>query len=303
MPSWIRNIPETWANRDGWRTDIALSTLQSSAYTVAEFRLANGSRVRIPMEEMRRALSTANVRNNGMVGPFNVNPGDETVNGRRVSMELVDTQPTVEVERQIPTTVTPELLNDDGSFIEFGAFLVRYRRPALSEDDLRTAHRALRKMYSRRRLEPAASETPQDDDVGSATTAAEASTAELKTSQRNWFSALAKAYKRRDRVVLKDDAGLGVDPRHQTLFMMAVRAKLSMNEITAACIALGMAVAGIGLVVAAIIDPEPTSKLGLMVGGGIALIATGGLAAIRILVNVKPPSVRVSPKGFEIRWD
>jgi hypothetical protein len=85
---WIRNIPETWANSKGWRTDIALSTLSSSTYDPAEFHLEDGTRIKIPMEEMRRVLRTANIRQNRMVGPFNVNPHDGTVNGNTVEMEI-----------------------------------------------------------------------------------------------------------------------------------------------------------------------------------------------------------------------
>jgi len=125
----------------------------------------------------------------------------------------------------------------------------------------------------------------------------------VRTSQPKWFSELATAYKQRVSAFLTDDASVGVDPLNETLFMMAVRAKLGINDITAACIALGMAAAGIAFIVAAILDPEPTSKLSLLVAGGLVLVLTGGGAAINILVRIKPPSVRVGPKGFEINWD
>jgi hypothetical protein len=120
------------------------------------------------MEDMRRALSAASIRNNGMVGPFNVNPLDRTVNGHRVSMELIHPHSGVTAERQLPTSVTAELLNDDGSFIAFGAFLTRYRRPPLSDDDLRAAYRALRDMHaksSNSRTIPEASATQFESDL------------------------------------------------------------------------------------------------------------------------------------------
>jgi hypothetical protein len=158
MPAWTRNVPETWANTDGWRTDIALATLQGAAYDVAEFRLANGTRVRIPMKDMRQALSSASVRSNGMVGPFNVNPQERTVNGFRVSMQVMNELGTGAAERQIPTSVTAELLNEDGSFIDFGSFLARYRRPAVSDDNLRTAYRTLRDMQTKSRNLPTAAD-------------------------------------------------------------------------------------------------------------------------------------------------
>jgi hypothetical protein len=103
------------------------------------------------MEEMRRALRTAHIRTNRMVGPFNVNPHEQTVNGERVTMEIrgqahYERPPEV---RQIPVSITADLLGEDGSFIPFSLFLVRYRRPALSDDDLHKAHRALQNLYDK----------------------------------------------------------------------------------------------------------------------------------------------------------
>lgn len=125
----------------------------------------------------------------------------------------------------------------------------------------------------------------------------------LRASQAKWLPLLAKAYKDKAPLMLRDDAQLGIDPIHESLFMMGVRAKLSVNEMTAVCVALGMAAAGVALVVLAVIDPEPTSKLALLIAGGIMLIGTGGFGAIRILVNQKPPLVKVGPKRFGVSWE
>jgi len=59
-----------------------------------------------------------------------------------------------------------------------------------------------------------------------------------------------------------------------------------------------MSLTGIWLVSAAILDPEPTSKLGLMVGGGIVLVATGGTASIGILLYLKPPKYQIDFAGY-----
>ena len=88
MVTWIRNIPETWANNRGWRTDIPLIHLRSG-YERAEYILEGDTRIRSPMSEMRRALATANIRHNLMVGPFNVDPYNQLVNDIAVSMEIV----------------------------------------------------------------------------------------------------------------------------------------------------------------------------------------------------------------------
>jgi hypothetical protein len=56
------------------------------------------------------------------------------------------------------------------------------------------------------------------------------------------------------------------------------------------------------MVVLAFLDPEPTSKLGLLVGGGAVCVLTGGLTAVGILIW-RRPNIEVSGKGFVIRWD
>src|SRR5262249_40537572 len=47
--------------------------------------------------------------------------------------------------KQIPINVTSELLNEDGSFISFGAFKLRF--DGYDDDDLRTAYRELKRQY------------------------------------------------------------------------------------------------------------------------------------------------------------
>lgn len=124
----------------------------------------------------------------------------------------------------------------------------------------------------------------------------------IRTSERGWYTALARAYKDRVAVLVIDDAAVGFDPSEDTLYNIARKAKLSAREIAGACVAIGMSVVGVGLVVAAIVDPEPTSKLTALVTGGIVLVATGGASAVWILADRKPPTVKAGPKGFEISW-
>ena len=124
----------------------------------------------------------------------------------------------------------------------------------------------------------------------------------VRTSQPDWLKALAVIYKSRQPTLLIDDAGLGVDPSSYTLLQMAREAGLSRRELAGVGVALGMSATGIGMVILAFLDPEPTSKLGLLVGGGMVCVLCGGLGAIRILANLKPPNVRVTPRGIEIAW-
>jgi hypothetical protein len=124
----------------------------------------------------------------------------------------------------------------------------------------------------------------------------------VRTSEPDWLKTLALAYKNRKPLLLIDDAGLHVDPASFTLLQMVREVKLSHREIAGICVALGMSAAGIGMIVLAFVDPEPTSKLGLLVAGGVTSFVCGGWSAIRILTNLKPPSVRITARGIEIVW-
>ena len=125
----------------------------------------------------------------------------------------------------------------------------------------------------------------------------------IRTSDQKWFENLAKAYKDRQPIRLIDDANVGINPAQQSLLSMGKQTGLTRQEWTGVLIALGMSIIGVGLVIAAIIDPDPTSKLGLLIAAGGVCILGGGFTAIRILTKLRPPSVTVSKKGFVIKWD
>jgi len=124
----------------------------------------------------------------------------------------------------------------------------------------------------------------------------------VRTSDPNWLRTLALLYRARASGVLIDDAGLGINPEDQTLLQMARVSGLSRREIASVSVALGMSGVGVTMVILAFLDPEPTSKLGLLVGGGAVCVLGGGFSAIRILTQHKPPSIRATAKGIEIFW-
>ncbi len=135
---------------------------------------------------------------------------------------------------------------------------------------------------------------------------AEPTTEIIKTSDRGWLERLAQAYRDRVPGVVEDDLGVGIDPARQTVFDMARHVKLTAREWTGVAVYLGLSGAGVLMVVLAFLDPEPTSKLGLLVGGGALCVFTGGVAAIRILVSQRPPRVKINAgrvAQFEISWD
>jgi hypothetical protein len=125
----------------------------------------------------------------------------------------------------------------------------------------------------------------------------------IRTSEADWLSRLTKAYRERAQVELVDDAELGVDPATQSLLQMGATGRLTRREWTAAGLSAGMTLFGATLVVLAILDPEPTSKLGLLVGSGALLALTGGFQTIRLLTRQKPPSITITAKGIHIGWD
>ena len=124
----------------------------------------------------------------------------------------------------------------------------------------------------------------------------------IRTSETGWFERLAKAYKDHTPVALIDDANVGINPKTQLLWEMGRKAHLTVPEWTAVLVALGMTLAGAAMVIAAILDPEPTSKLWLLIASGAILVFGGGWGAIRVLTKVKPPRVKVGPGGIEIDW-
>jgi hypothetical protein len=124
----------------------------------------------------------------------------------------------------------------------------------------------------------------------------------IRTSEKDWLPRLARAWRERAHVDLVDDAQLGIDPSTQSLLQMGLAARLSRREWTAVAIASGMTVLGASMVVLAIVDPDPTSKLGLLIGSGALLALTGGFQAIHLLTRQKPPSIVITAKGIHIDW-
>jgi hypothetical protein len=124
----------------------------------------------------------------------------------------------------------------------------------------------------------------------------------IRTSEEGWFTQLARAYKQKTPVFLVDDAKVGIDPAVESLAAMGLKAKLTPREWSAVSVAVGLSAAGAAMVVLAFLDPEPTSKLGLLVGGGAVCVLTGGLTAVRILTKMRPPNVQIGPSGMKIFW-
>jgi len=125
----------------------------------------------------------------------------------------------------------------------------------------------------------------------------------IRTSETGWLARLTNAYAEKAEVEVVDDANVGIDPANQTLIQMGIKGKLSRKQWTAASIAAGMTVFGAVVIVLAVLDPDPTSKLGLLIASGAVLTLSGGFSAIGILTRQKPPTIEMSRNGIFIRWD
>ncbi len=125
----------------------------------------------------------------------------------------------------------------------------------------------------------------------------------VRTSAKGWVATLAKGYKNRGHILLIDDANVGIDPARESLVAIGIKARLSIEEWIGVGVSIGMSAAGSVMVVLAFIDPEPTSKLGLLIGGGTACVLAGGLTAIRILTRLRPPNISAGVGGIRISWD
>ncbi len=125
----------------------------------------------------------------------------------------------------------------------------------------------------------------------------------IRTSEEGWLVKLATAYREEKEVLVVDDAEIGLDPQNQSLLGMGKAAGLSRGEWAGVGVSLGLSGVGLWMVVAAVVSPEPTSKLGLLIGGGSLLLLSGGFSAIRILTDHRPPVVEVTRLGLRISWD
>lgn len=126
---------------------------------------------------------------------------------------------------------------------------------------------------------------------------------EIRTSTQGWLEKLARCYREKQNVILIDDAKVGINPESDTLLAMGLKAKLSHREWIALLICLGVSLLGAYLLIMAILDPEPYSKISIALITGAVLTGSGGLVAVRVLTKIKPPHVKIAKDGFEIKWD
>jgi flagellar motor component MotA len=129
----------------------------------------------------------------------------------------------------------------------------------------------------------------------------------VKTNEKDWLEKAIKFYTAKKLFTFVDDAGLKIteaDLKSAVTLIRAAKARGAASWQQIASVLAGVGITGIGvwMIAAAIVDPEPTSKLGLLIAGGIVLALTGALGTlaglgVRFVVSAK------SPQGhtFEIK--
>lgn len=104
----------------------------------------------------------------------------------------------------------------------------------------------------------------------------------IRTSEVNWLESAIKCYSEKVRFTFIDDANLGITDEDLKSAINLIRGANTKTDKTWKSIAgvlagMGISSMGIFIIGLAIVDPEPTTKLGLLVGGGLVLVLTGSL--------------------------
>jgi len=129
----------------------------------------------------------------------------------------------------------------------------------------------------------------------------------IATSDPKWLEQAIQAYASKTGFDLVDDHELGLTKADLESAVTLIRAaktkgRVAWRTVAAALAGVGLTGIGVWMIAAAIVDPEPTSKLGLLIGGGVVIVLTGGLATLRALgisftVTARGPrsEFRISP--------
>lgn len=110
----------------------------------------------------------------------------------------------------------------------------------------------------------------------------------VKTSSKNWLEEALNEYTSKKEFILVDDKEIKIkedDLNSAVNLIKAAKAKegKSSTQITKSLTSIGLSSAGICVIMLAIADPEPTTKLSLLLVGGIVLAISGGYDALRAL--------------------
>lgn len=129
----------------------------------------------------------------------------------------------------------------------------------------------------------------------------------VRTSSKDWLEQAINLYTDKKPFLFEDDANLGLaeaDLKSAVALIRAAKSKGSVTwqQIVGVLAGIGITGVGVWMVAAAIADPEPTTKLGLLIAGGIILALTGSLGTLAAL-GVRYAVSAKSPGGhtFEVK--
>lgn len=110
----------------------------------------------------------------------------------------------------------------------------------------------------------------------------------IKTSDKEWLEEALKEYSSKNEFTLVDDNSLSLKENDLQSAVSLIKAanlkgKKSIKQITKILLSLGLSSLGIYTIILAIADPEPTTKLSLLLVGGIILAISGGYGTLRAL--------------------
>jgi len=129
---------------------------------------------------------------------------------------------------------------------------------------------------------------------------------EIKTSDEKWFEKAVKAYSKKQPFSINDDQQLGLketDVKSAVSLISFARKQhiVPWKKITQVLASIGITGVGVWIVAAAIADPEPTSKLTLLIAGGLILAITGSLGTLTSLGLKFTISARRGGTEFHIK--
>ena len=110
----------------------------------------------------------------------------------------------------------------------------------------------------------------------------------IRTSDKKWLEKALDCYKTKVAFEFLDDVPIGVghDDLVSAVALIAAAKNsgaITWQQIVGMLTGLGMSGIGVWMIAVAVADPEPTSKLAILLAGGVVLALTGGLSILYCL--------------------
>jgi hypothetical protein len=107
----------------------------------------------------------------------------------------------------------------------------------------------------------------------------------IRTSNEKWLEIAIECYTKKTAFDFEDDAKLGITSEDLSSAVSLIRAAKKSGAVTwqqvgTILTGLGMSGVGIWMIAVAVADPEPTSKLAILLAGGVLMALTGSLSIL-----------------------